>query len=148
MAQPTHIAVGSQRANDRTTGHDDDNFLEVEVRVRAVLWGAFGYFLLDLAPLVAPTKSALDVGQSIGLLFTMGLFHVICPIDSRYKFSATQVVLVVVMASTGLDLVDFVFNVNFSDALSAVPALFDMCLSVCFMCWLGWHLHRANSRLY
>lgn len=117
--------------------------VDEDVRVRAVLWSAVGYFLLDLVPLIAPTRSALEVGQSIGLLFNMALYFVIRPIDDVYKFGATQVVVAIILASTGLDIVDMAFNVNFSNPLSLVPAAFDVLVSVFFLLVLAVDLHRA-----
>eukprot|EP00500_Bicosoecida_sp_ms1_P001456 CAMPEP_0203815284 /NCGR_PEP_ID=MMETSP0115-20131106/9617_1 /ASSEMBLY_ACC=CAM_ASM_000227 /TAXON_ID=33651 /ORGANISM="Bicosoecid sp, Strain ms1" /LENGTH=180 /DNA_ID=CAMNT_0050724179 /DNA_START=101 /DNA_END=643 /DNA_ORIENTATION=- len=112
---------------------------------RSLLAVTSGYFLLDLIALETSEKSPLDVGQSICLLMSMAVFCIAQPIDTKEKYSAVQLVLVLIIGSTALDFVDAAFNMDSDRLLTVIPPLLDIILSVAYIIWILVVLRRTDT---
>lgn len=136
----TMSVAAERRRHTATRRERDDDLLE-----RSVIWSTAGYFLLDLVALVTPPDSPLDVGQSVELLMTMLIFRLYTPIDTSRKVEVAQLVAVIIICSTVLDVIDIAFNVDPALPISLYPPVADLIISLVFLVYLGVHLCRARD---
>jgi len=137
------MSIAAARRTRRYAPLRDDDIIE-----RSVVWGTAGYFLLDLVALVTPPRSPLDVGQSVALVMTMLFYRMYMPINTSRKYEVSQLVAVIILGSTVLDVIDVIFNVDPDEPISVYPPVVDLIISLIFLAYLCWELCRVREIIF